>query len=368
MRVTVVELRRVGLPLVAPFRTAHGTVTVRDVLLVHALGDDGEGWGECGALPEPTYSEEYVDGAAQVIRAQLAPRLLAAGEVGAADVAGVLGPVVGHRMAKAALEMAVLDADLRAAGRSLADHLGGVRAQVEVGVSVGIHDSVPDLLAEVDRHLADGYRRVKLKIAPGWDVEPVRAVRAHVGDEAVLQVDANGAYTLDDADHLAALDACGLALIEQPLPADALLAHAELARRLRTPVGLDETVTSAAVAADAIALGAAGAVSVKAARVGGLIEARRVHDVCVAGGVPALCGGLLETGLGKTANLALASLPGFTLPGDLSPSHRWYACDVTAPLEMHDGLMAVPTGPGLGVAPDPDALDELTVDTEWLKP
>lgn len=366
MRLTAVELRRVRLPLVAPFRTSHGTVAVRDALLVHVVAEEGEGWGECGALPEPTYTEEYVDGAHHVLRSHLVPRLLAAPAVTADTVGPLLAGVVGHRMAKAAVELAVLDAELRAEGRSLADRLGGARSDVECGVSIGIHDSVPALLHEVDRQLAAGYRRVKLKIAPGWDVEPLRAARRHLGPDVPLQADANGAYSLADAEHLAVLDDLGLALLEQPLAADELVAHAELARRLRTPICLDESITSAAVARDALALGACAVVSVKAARVGGWLEAQRVHDACVAAGVPAWCGGMLETGIGKAANLALASLPGFTLPGDLSPSGRWYERDVTAPLDMRDGCMAVPTGPGIGIAPDSDALAALTTESEWL--
>lgn len=354
-----VELRRIALPLVAPFRTAAGTMAERQVLLVRVVGDDAEGWGECAAFAEPTYTSEYVDGAADVLERFLVPALFAGHDVGSW--------VQGHRMAKAALETALLDADLRARGESLASHLGGVRTAVDAGVAVGIAGSVDALVDAVDGYVAEGYRRVKLKVEPGWDVQPVRAVRERFPDLA-LQVDANGAYSLDDAEALAALDAFDLLLVEQPLAADDLVGHAALARRLRTPICLDESVESAADAAAALALGACSVVNVKPGRVGGYLEARRVHDVCAAAGVPVWCGGMLETGLGRAANAALAALPGFTLPGDLSASGRWYAQDITEPLVLEDGRLAVPTGPGIGVAPLPDVLASVTTFVRTLTP
>ncbi|MBW3669067.1 MAG: o-succinylbenzoate synthase [Actinobacteria bacterium] len=358
MKVVEVELRRIRMPLVAPFRSSASSTLERDALLLRVVTPEAEGWGECVAMAAPTYTAEYVDGAHHVVRTHLAPRLLAGHDLAA---------VKGHPMAKAAVEMAVLDAELRAAGRSLKDHLGGVRVEVDAGVAVGITDDLGALLDAVDGYVAEGYRRVKLKVQPGWDVEPVGAVRARHPD-LLLQVDANGAYTLADADHLARLDAFDLALIEQPFADDDLLGHAELARRLRTPICLDESITSAAAAAAAIALGACGVVNIKAGRVGGYLEARRVHDVCQAAGVPVWCGGMLETGLGRAANLALASLPGFTLPGDVSASARYYDPDLTKPFVLHDGRLAVPTGPGLGVTPRPDVLASVTTDVERIRP
>jgi O-succinylbenzoate synthase len=359
-----VELRRLRLPLVAPFRTSFGTTTVRDVLLVRVDTALATGWGECVADAEPSYSSEYADGAQYVIARHLVPRLAAAQGAGApvtaARVAPLLEPVKGHPMAKAAVEAAVLDAELRAAGRSFGDHLGAVADRVPAGVSVGIHPSVPALLDAVEGYLAEGYLRIKLKIEPGWDVEPVRAVRERFGDDVLLQVDANTAYRLSDARHLARLDPFGLLLIEQPLPEDDVRGHAELARQLRTPVCLDESITSARAAADAIALGACSIVNIKAGRVGGYLEARRVHDVCAANGVPVWCGGMLETGLGRAANVALAALPGFVLPGDTSASRRYYAHDLTEPFELDDGHLVVPTGPGVGREPLPAALAECT--------
>jgi O-succinylbenzoate synthase len=273
-------------------------------------------------------------------------------------------PVKGHPMAKAALEAAVLDAELRAAGRSFGDHLGAVTDRVPAGVSVGIHSSVPALLDAVDGYLAEGYLRIKLKIEPGWDVEPVRAVRERFGDDVLLQVDANTAYRLSDARHLAKLDDFGLLLIEQPLPEDDVRGHAALARQIRTPVCLDESIVSARAAADAIAIGACSIVNIKAGRVGGYLEARRVHDVCAANGIPVWCGGMLETGIGRAANVALAALPGFVLPGDTSASRRYYAQDLTEPFELEDGHLAVPAGPGVGREPLPEALAEFTTSVE----
>ena len=368
MKLTGLELRRIRLPLVAPFRTSFGIQTERLVLLVRAVTPEGEGWGECVALTEPVYSSEYVDGADHVIRHHLAPRLFDTGNLTAALVAPLVEAVLGHRMAKAALEMAVLDAELRAAGLSLASYLGATRDAVDCGVSVGIQESVPALLDVVASYLDNGYRRIKLKIEPGWDIEPVRAVRERFGDDLLLQVDANTAYTRADARHLARLDPFDLLLIEQPLPEEDILGHAELARAIRTPVCLDESITSAQMAAAAIALGACQIVNIKAGRVGGYLEARRVHDVCAAAGVAVWCGGMLETGLGRAANVALAALPNFSLPGDTSASDRYYHRDITEPFVMEDGRLRVPSGPGLGVSVDRNILDAVTVSTDYIEP
>lgn len=365
MKLAAVELVRLQMPLVSPFRTSFGTQTERDVLLVHVTTPEAQGWGECVAAIDPLYSSEYVDAAAHVISTWLVPRLARVPALTAARVGPALAAVKGHRMAKAAVEMAVLDAELRAAGTSLATHLGGVVDRVPAGVSVGIMDSVPALLDAVGGYLDEGYVRIKLKIQPGWDVEPVRAVRERFGDVG-LQVDANTAYALGDWQTLARLDPFDLLLIEQPLDEEDVRGHAELARRIRTPVCLDESIVSARAAADAIALGACSIVNVKPGRVGGYLEARRIHDVCVAAGVPVWCGGMIETGLGRGANAALASLPGFTLPGDVSASDRFYTEDITTPFVLVDGHLTVPTGPGLGVAPLPDVLRDRTRSRETI--
>ncbi|MEV4701904.1 o-succinylbenzoate synthase [Actinoplanes sp. NPDC049316] len=366
MKLTGIELRRVRMPLVAPFRTSFGTQTGRDVLLVRAVTEDAEGWGECVAMADPLYSSEYAEAVADVLRRFLVPALAAEQPADAAAVAPALHRFKGHRMAKAALETAILDAELRAAGRPLSRELGAVRDRVPCGVSVGIMDSLGELLDAVDGYLAEGYVRIKLKIQPGWDVAPVRAVRERFGDDVLLQVDANTAYTRADAALLAALDPFDLLLIEQPLDEEDIVGHADLAAKVRTPICLDESITSARAAADAIRLGACSIVNIKPGRVGGYLESRRIHDVCAAHGVPVWCGGMLETGLGRAANVALAALPGFTLPGDTSASGRYFRTDLTEPFVLEEGHLAVPSGPGLGVEPLPEILAEITTGIEWL--
>ena len=362
MKLQGFELRRVAMPLVSPFRTSFSTQTERDVLIVRALTDGADGWGECVTLGDPLYSPEYVDGAVDVMRRHLIPAL--ATVVDAPGVAEALKPFKGHRMSKGALEMAILDAELRTEGRSFAREFGSTRERVPCGVSVGIMDSIPELLDAVDGYLAEGYVRIKLKIEPGWDIAAVRAVRERFGDDVLLQVDANTAYTLRDARHLAKLDDFDLLLIEQPLEEEDVLGHAELARMVRTPICLDESITSAQTAAAAIRLGATSVINIKPGRVGGYLEARRIHDLAVAHGIAVWCGGMVESGIGRAANVALASLPGFTLPGDVSASDRFYRTDITAPFVMQDGHLDVPTGPGLGVEPDMAILESLTT---WVE-
>jgi O-succinylbenzoate synthase len=367
VKLEAVELRRIRLSLVAPFETSFGVQHERDILILKAITSEGEGWGECVAGEDPTYSSEYVDGAQHVLAHHLVPRLLERLPLAAEDVAHVLRPVHGHQMAKAAIEMALLDAQLRASGQSFGQFLGAVRPAVDCGVSVGIHRSIPDLLKTVGDYLDQGYRRIKLKIKPGWDVEPVRAVRERFGD-VPLQVDANTAYSLADAKHLAELDAFDLLLIEQPLPEEQVLAHAELAKVVRTPICLDESITSAQSAADAIQLGACQIINIKPGRVGGYLEARRIHDLCAAHGIPVWMGGMLETGLGRAGNVAMAAMPNFTLPGDTSASDRYYHRDITEPFVLSEGRLKVPTEPGLGVNVDPDYLAEITASTEMVQP
>ncbi len=373
MRIAHVALHTLELPLVAPFTTSFGTQTVRRALAVELHAEvDGRavvGWGECSALEQPVYSSEYREGVIDVSRRFLIPALAAAqdrADLTAEGVGPALAHLLGHRMAKAGLEMAVLDAQLRASATSFADYLGVTAERVPSGVSVGIQDSIPQLLDVVDRYLDEGYRRIKLKIEPGWDVEPVRAVReAH--PDIPLQVDANTAYTLADADHLRQLDRFGLLLIEQPLGEDDIREHAELARVMTTPMCLDESIVSLASARDAIELGAVGVINIKPSRVGGYLEAVRIHDLALSRGIPVWCGGMLETGIGRAANAALAGLPGFTLPGDISGSSRFYREDITSPLEPVDGYLEVPRAPGLCKEPDRDRLAAVTLRTDRVE-
>ncbi|TFD54597.1 o-succinylbenzoate synthase [Cryobacterium frigoriphilum] len=374
MRLASITLHRLRVPLVRPFETSFGRQTVRLVLLVHVrTADGGEGWGECVAGEGPLYSSEYVDGCEHVMRHYLGPALLAAFEVTAENLHTLLGFVVGHRMAKAALEAAVLDAQLRASATSFVDHLGHAMAEpgplaawVDCGVSVGISPDLDTLLAEVSGYVAAGYRRIKLKIKPGWDLEPVAAVRALLGSNALLQVDANTAYGLGDLDRLRELDAFDLVLIEQPFVEEDIAAHVLLSRHIQTPVCLDESIVSAAVATDALDRGATSVINVKPGRVGGYRESVLIHDLCRAQGVPVWCGGMLETGIGRAANVALAALPGFTLPGDTSASDRYFAEDlVEEPFVLgqgeHRGQLRVPTGPGIGVTVREDLVREWAV-------
>ncbi|MET0799773.1 MAG: o-succinylbenzoate synthase [Actinomycetota bacterium] len=351
----------IGLPLVRPFRTSFGTSTEKVCVLVRVTTDQGEGWGECIADDEPAFSEEFNEGAWLVLRDLLAPALLRAGDVRIDDIDEVLAFVRGNPMAKAALIDAFLDAELRADGVSLASWLGAERDRVACGVSVGIADSTEQLLAQVDEYLAEGYRRIKLKIEPGIDVERVAAVRSAY-PEIALSVDANAAYVPGDLAVFRALDELGLLMIEQPLHHEDLVRHATLQRAVRTDICLDESIRSAAHAEAALELGSCRIVNVKQGRVGGVPEARRVHDVCRAAAVPVWCGGMLETGIGRAQNLAVAAMPGFTLPGDTSASARYFADDLTEPFEMApDGTMGVPSGPGIGVEPRPDRLEETTI-------
>ena len=352
-----VELVLVRLPLVRSFRTSFGTTTTKEAILVRAIAADGvEGWGECVAAEAPLYSAEWNAGAWIVLRDFLAR----------AALAGRDARISGHPMAAAALEAALVDLDLRRKGISLSEHLGGTGDRVPCGVSVGIEDDVAALVDVVASFVERGYRRVKLKIEPGHDVDVVRRVHDAFPD-VPLSVDANAAYVRETWDPLLELDDLDLEYVEQPLPEDDLLGHIELQRRLTTPVCLDETITSARVARAAIELEACRVINVKVGRVGGLAESLAIHEVATTAGIPLWCGGMLETGIGRAVNVAVASLPGFTLPGDTSGSDRYFERDVTEPFVVAgDGTMAVPTGPGIGVAPIPGILSEVAVRRETI--
>jgi O-succinylbenzoate synthase len=366
MKIKAAELRVVRLPLVTPFRTSRGSQDERVALLVRVDTTDGDAWADCAVGAAPSYEPEFLSGAQAVMAEYLVPMLLAAPGVTAARVHQVLAPVKGHQMAKAALETAILDAELRGSNMSFAQYLGAVRDRVPVGVSVGIPGSLAELIGQVEGYLEQGYRRIKVKIEPGWDIEPIRAIRERFGPDLALQADANTAYTLASACHLRALDEFGLLLLEQPLAADDLLGHAELARLLTTRICLDESITSPQAAATALRLGACSVVNIKPARVGGYLAARAIHDLCAAHGIPVWCGGMLETGVGRAANLALAAMENFALPGDISATARYYAEDITAPFVLEDGHIAVPSGPGTGIEVLQDVLDRLTVHREVL--
>jgi len=360
MKLANVELRTINLPLVRPFRTSFGTQTAREVLMLKVTTTDGiVGWSECVAMSEPLYSPEYVAGSLDLMKRFLIPTLAKADELTAESVAGLLTPFLGSPMAKATLETAILDAQLRAEKKSLADYLGANKAKIPCGVSVGIAPSIDALVDEVSGYVASGYKRIKLKIEPGWDLEPVGEIR-RLWPEIPLQVDANQAYSRGDGDLLAGLDKFELLLIEQPLDEHDILGHAALAKRVQTPICLDESITSLRSAEDALALKATSVINIKPGRVGGYLEAVKIHNLCLGEGIPVWCGGMLETGVGRAANVALAALPGFTLPGDTSASSRFFHRDITEPFVMEDGYLQVPQGIGIGVEPDLEFLESIT--------
>ncbi|MEY4423721.1 MAG: hypothetical protein RLZZ258_824 [Actinomycetota bacterium] len=368
MKLEAVELIRLNVPLKSAFRTSFSSVNMHEVVWAHAITDVGEGWAECGANDRPDYSSEYHTGAMAVLREFMLPDLFKLNnDLTAESVAPTLEWIKGHRMAKAAIETSLLDAQLRSTNTSFATYLGATKDRVPAGVSVGIMDSLDELMEYVHSYLDQGYVRIKLKIEPGWDYEPVKLVRETFGPDLLLQVDANTAYTRNDFDLLKRLDEFNLLLIEQPINEEDMLGHAKLADYIETPVCLDETIISADIARDAIELGAAEIINIKPSRVGGYLESKKIHDVSVAAGIPVWCGGMLETGIGRAANLALAAMPGFTLPGDTSASSRYFETDTTEPFVLVDGHITVPTGPGIGVDPIPEIVERYAVSREWIK-
>jgi O-succinylbenzoate synthase len=358
MRLEGVELVWLGFHLRTPMGTATGAHADRPVVALRVRTDEAEGFGECAALDSPTYSEEYAAGAWQVLQEHLVPELLRTFATGAdkrplhpTDVGPALAAVRGHAMAKAAVEMAVLDAFLRGRDESLSSYLGVRNTRIEAGAVVGTHDTVDDLLADVSGLVAVGYQRVRVKISPGWDLEPLRALRAAF-PKLVLQADANGSYAGQAALSLRALDAFELTCLEQPFAAEDLLGHAALARELDTPICLDESLTSVDRLTEAITLGACEVACVKPARLGGYLPAVRALEHCMATGVPAWCGGMFETGFARAGNAAFAGLPGCSLPGDFTAGERFVEQDPAGPLVLDGGTVAVHAGSGVGPAPD----------------
>lgn len=368
---TSLKLHEIRLQLREPFRISSGTSWQRRILLVELRDTQGEiGWGECVAGETPHYSSETVDTAWLAIRHWIAPAVLGRPFAAPTELYRLLDAGIrGHPMARAAVEMAAWDLTARLCGGPLADLLGGVRDEVAAGISLGIQET-PDLLAgRAADAAAQGYRRIKLKVQPGADVAYVEAARTAVGDTTPLSVDANAAYTLQDGETLRRLDRFGLQMIEQPLAADALAQHAQLQRRLDTPICLDESIWSPVRAEEMVTLSAGKIINIKPGRVGGFTAAIAIHDLAAEYGIPVWCGGMLESGIGRAHNVALASLPNFTLPGDLSPSDRYWERDIVEPpWTMSDGMIAVPQDrPGMGVAVDLDYLRELTVRSETFE-
>lgn len=371
IRLERVVLREIRLPLKEPFKISSGVVKDRRIMLLELQDSGGvRAWSECVAGEKPNYSPETIDTAWLAIREWLAPRLFGVALDGPADAhTRMEADVRGHRMAKAALEMGLWGLVAEKEGVSLAQLLGGTQERIPVGVSLGIQATPEALVERATAAAKAGYRKIKLKIEPGREIAFVAAVREALPD-AELMVDANNAYTLDDAGLLAQLDDFDLMMIEQPLESEDLVRHAELQRRLRTPLCLDESITSVNRLEDMLRLGSGRIVNIKPGRVGGFTSSIAIHDMARANDIPVWCGGMLESGVGRAYNVALASLPGFTLPGDLSPSSRYWERDVVTPEWTMDaeGMVTVPRDvPGLGVRVDEDRIDDLTVRREELR-
>jgi O-succinylbenzoate synthase len=368
-----ITLREVRLPLKEPFRISSGVVTERRIFLLELHDADGTStWSECVAGEQPNYTAETIDTAWYAIEKWVAPRVLGVRFKGPEDVNAELNrDLRGHPMAKAAVEMGCWGLAATAEGVPLSKRIGGTRDRVATGISLGIQANPAALVQRATAAVTQGYRKIKVKIAPGSDIAFVRAVRDALGQDIHLMADANSAYHLSDADHLAQLDEFNLIMIEQPLGADDIRQHAELQRRLRTPICLDESITSVDRARDMIALGSGRIVNIKPGRVGGYAASLAIHDVCQQSGIPVWCGGMLESGVGRAYNVALASLPNFTLPGDLSPSARYWERDLVTPEWTMDaeGMVPVPRSrPGIGVTVDMDRVDALTARTATLAP
>jgi o-succinylbenzoate synthase len=360
LKIERATLREIPLRLKEYFEISSGGSQDRRVLLLKLEGDGLEGWSECVASADPSYSYETTDTAWHLLRDFILPNIVGRDADGPEDVLTPVSWIRGHGMAKAAVEMAAWDMAARADGVSLSKKLGGTREAVPVGVSVGLKPTDEALHEQVQGFIEDGYARVKIKIKPGRDIEMLAGLRERFPDVAFM-ADANSAYTLRDADRLAELDALRLMMIEQPLRHDDFLHHARLQERIETPVCLDESIKSERDTELALELGSCRIINIKPGRVGGLAVSARIHDVMRAAGLAVWCGGMLESGVGRAHNVALASLPGFTLPGDISASRRYWEQDIVSPeFEVSDGTMAVPTGSGIGVEIDVERIEALT--------
>jgi len=365
MKINRIQIREIRLPLVHFFETSFGRTTVRRIVLVRVEADSLTGWGEVACGEEPLYSHETPETAWHILRDFLIPWSLGREWATAPGIAPQFRPIRGHNMAKAALENALWDIEAQQKGVPLARLLGGTLQEIPCGVSIGIQNSVGELLEKIQRELDAGYQRIKVKIKPGWDVEVLDRIR-HEFPRIALMADANAAYTLDDLPRLKLLDRFYLMMVEQPLGWNDLLDHAKLQRELATPICLDESIHSADDARKAIEIGACKIINVKLGRVGGFTAARQVEEVCRTQNVPVWCGGMLESGIGRAHNIALSALPGFTLPGDVSASRRYWTQDIIEPEVTVSacGTIRVPQIPGLGYTPNLERIEKATVRKE----
>ncbi len=369
MKIDAVELIALELPYVHFFETSFGREFDRRFILVKVQAEGLTGWGECVAAEKPLYSEETTETSWHILKDFLIPTLFKTKTSEPAGFAQAVKPFRGNPMAKAGLELALWDLEAKARGVPLKRLYGGTQDEIVAGVSVGIEDTLDDLATRVDGYLREGYRRIKIKIKPGWDLEACAAIRRRFPD-ILLQVDANGAYSMADAETLRKLDAFNLLLIEQPFPPFDLWDHSRLQPQLRTPLCLDESILGEVTARQALEMGSCRIINIKVGRVGGPVEARRIHDLCQERDVPVWCGGMLESGIGRAHNLHLASLPNFKLPADLSASKRYYHQDLIDPeVELTErGTVKVPDGPGMGVNPVDKRIKEATLRREVFKP
>ena len=367
MKVQRLTLREIRMPLVTPFETSFGRVTDRRMLLVEVEADGVAGWGESVAGEGPFYAPETVETAWHILRDFIWPLLKGRDFESASEVWGTLEPIRGHNMAKAAVESALWDAEAKQKGIPLWKLLGGVRQEIPCGVSIGIKETLDDLVATVKRELASGYQRIKIKIKPGNDVTPVEHLRLQF-PKIRLMVDANSAYRLEDWPHLKRLEAYYLMMIEQPLGWDDIFSHAELQRKLDTPICLDECIHTEEHARAAINLGACRIINIKLGRVGGYTPARRIHDLCQSRQIPVWCGGMLESGIGRAHNIALSTLENFSLPGDVTASRRYWTEDVIDPevVVTSQGTIRVPDGPGIGFTLRLERIEAITARKEIL--
>jgi O-succinylbenzoate synthase len=367
MRVHEIKLREIHMSLVAPFETSMNVTTARRILLVEVRLDGATGWGECVAGEDPYYSPETIDTAWHILRTYLWPMIKAKDFASAADIWSMLEPVRGHNMAKGALEAAIWEGEARERNLPLSKLIGGFHKHLPCGVSIGIKPTVEALLEAVQKELAAGYQRIKIKIKPGRELNEVKALREKFPD-IKLMVDANSAYRLEDWRILKQLESFYLMMIEQPLGWDDLFGHIELQRRLDTPICLDECIHTEEQAKAAIDFDACKIINIKLGRVGGYTVAKRIHDLAQQAGMPVWCGGMLESGIGRAHNIALSTLPNFTLPGDITASKRYWTEDIIEPevTVNRQGVIHVPTGPGMGFEPKLDRIDKLTVRSERL--
>lgn len=370
MNIERVELQHLQMPLKFRFETSFGSTTLKDFLLVSVYGDGEVGYGESVAMPDPFYNEETTETVWYMLEKFLIPRLLANPVETPEEVARLFAPIRRNNMAKSALEGAVWDLYCKQKGISLAKALGGSRSVIDVGISIGIEPTVEEVLEKVGQYLDEGYKKIKVKIKPGFDVQLIRGIRERFGDQVPLMADANSAYTLDQIDIMKELDQYGLIMIEQPLAHDDIIDHAQLQAVLSTPICLDESIHTVEDARKAIELKSCGIINIKIGRVGGLTEAKRIHDLCQAQNIPVWCGGMVESGVGRAHNVAITSLPNFTIPGDTAAASRYWDEDIVEPgIELiAPGELAVPDGPGIGYKLNQQAVGKYVLRSANFRP